>query len=768
MSRIKKSSDLINFRGLFRTYLSKWYLFVISIIVCAVLGVMFCRIYNLKYGVRANVLIQTEEKSPLAMGDLSALLGSSGVVDDEIFIISSHSIYREVVRDLGINKLHYVKPGFLQKELAYPKFPIDITAKEGVIDTLRTALSFKVSLDADGTATIKTKAKGKTVAKDKGVKLPFTVKTPYGDFTVDKTQYCPANDDVTSTIVVSGYHAAAEDFALDISSQIASKKSNVIEMAYDTPNPDLGEALLAEIIKKYNLYGIKEKNRQAESTAEFLDNRLAILMKDLDTAEGDIQQYKEQQGIVDVTLETKYQTEKKSGLERDIIELATQAEVLNMTRDFLKDPRNSHSLIPLSVSTGEKTGKGISDAIAEFNKLVLERDHMSKNVSSDNPALRRLDETIAASRSNLITSITQAYEQMQATLKDHKALMGATTGRLGKIPTQERAYTDLARQRAVKQQLYLFLLERQEENAIMLANTTPKGVVIDAPYTLNKPVNASKKVILLVFLMFGFVLPPVFLYLKKLIRNRVESRDEIDHRTDAPVLGEMCIDRAGRRMVVSPTDVSSATELFRLMRANLLFMLSGNDDKVVLVTSTTSGEGKSFISMNLAATLALQNLKVLVIGADIRAPKLAEYFEINPQFGLTQYLSSSEISLQQIITKHANPNIPSLDVIVSGPVPPNPSELLATRKVDDMVAQLRGMYDYVIIDSAPVGMVSDTFSLNRVADATVYVTRLDHTKVSDIAFIDEIYTNKRLKNMSLVVNGVKSKKGYGYGGYHTK
>lgn len=763
MSRKKQSSDLINFRGLFRTYAAKWYYFVVSVIVCIILGLLVCQVYKQKYGVRANVLIQTEESSPLAMGDLSDLLGSSGDVNDEIYVINSHSIYREVIRDLGLNKLHYVKTGFLKKTLSYPDFPIDVTAPEGQIDTLRTAINFKVSVSESGLADIKAKADGKTVAKVSDVKLPHTVDTPYGKFTIATTATFAKGADVSTSILVMGYDAAAEDFAEDIVSQIASKKSNVIEMAYDTPNPDMGKALLSDIIKKYNQHGIKEKNRQAENTAEFLDKRLDILMKDLGQTEGDIQNYKEKQGIVDVELETKYQSQKKSNLEVEIIEFSTNAEVLKMTRDFLKDSRHSGDMIPLSVDV-----PGISDAITDYNKAVIERNQLAHSVHGDNPALRRLDESIAQMRGNLISSINQAYNNTMVAVRDMKAQIGAASGRLGQIPNQERTYVDLERQRKVKQELYIFLLERQEENAIMLANTTPKGQIIDAPYTLNKPLGASKKAILAAFLLLGLCVPPVIIYLKKLIRNRIEARDEIEHRSDVPVLGEMCTDRSGRRMVVSPTDVSSATELFRLMRANLLFMLSGNNDKVVLVTSTTSGEGKSFISMNLAATLSLQGLKVVLIGADIRAPKLAEYLDIAPKFGLTQYLSSPAMTLDQIIVKQPDAQLPCLDVIVSGPVPPNPSELLATRRVDEMVDQLRGMYDYIIIDSAPVGMVSDTFSLNRLSDATVYVTRLEHTKVSDIAFIDDIYTDKRLNNMSLVVNGVKSKKGYGYGGYHTK
>lgn len=308
----------------------------------------------------------------------------------------------------------------------------------------------------------------------------------------------------------------------------------------------------------------------------------------------------------------------------------------------------------------------------------------------------------------------------------------------------------------------MFLLRRQEENAMMLANATPKGIVVDEAYVLAKPIGMSKKLILLIFLFIGICLPPVFLYILKLLRNRPETRDEIERRVNVPILGEMCIDNSGRSMVVTPTDTSSTTELFRLMRANLLFFLSDPKDKVVLLTSSKSGEGKSFISINLAATLALLGKKVLLVGMDVRAPKLASYLGIQARNGLTNYLSSSNVNIDDIIVNKPFAEIPSIDVIVAGPVPPNPAELLTTDRVDALFDELRGRYDYIVVDSAPVGLVSDTFTLDRIADATIYVTRLNYTTNSDVDSIEEIYYNKRLKKMSIVVNGVKSRKTYGY------
>lgn len=754
----RNHSDIVDLRGLFRTYASHWYLFVISVVVCVGLGLLLTRVTRTKYGVRANLLIQQENANPMAaMGGLSDLFGASGYADDEIFVISSHSLYREVVRDLGLNRTHYVRTGFLKSDIAYPDFPIDVYPATGIIDTLRTSIVFKVQVHDDGLADVRIKAKGDVVEKVSGIKLPHTFNTPYGEFTVDRTEFYPQGDAVTSNIVITGYHAAAEDLALDITSEIANKRSNVIELAYNTPNPVMGEMILQDVIDKYNERGIREKNLQGQKTAEFIDERLDLLGADLAEAENDIQHFKEGQGLIDVYTEAKYQTEKRGNLEKALIEAETQLEILRLTRDFVDNPSNRYAVIPMTVDT-----ESLALIIDKYNEMVIERNDMLRTVNESNRVVVSATARIDALRSSIISTLNQAFNSAQITVRDLRGKLDATSGRLGSVPGQERAACDLERQRLVKQELFLFLRKRQEENAMLMANAVPKGLVVDTPYTLKKPLGMGSMAILIIAFMLGLCLPPVYLYLLKLLRNRVESREEVERRVSAPILGEMCTDTSGRSMVVTPTDTSSTTELFRLMRANLLFIFNDPNDKVVLLTSSHSGEGKTFISINLAASLALLDKKVLLVGMDIRLPRLSEYLGLPDSKGLTQYLSSNDITVDDIIIRSPKSEIPSLDVIQAGPVPPNPAELLASRKVDSLFVELREKYDYIVVDSAPVGMVSDTFTLNRIANATVYVTRINSTTVQDVDFIEEIYEENRLNKLSVVVNGVKSKKSYGY------
>lgn len=752
----QRKSEFIDIRAIALEYLSKWYWFVISIIVCCAVGYLAAKINKPKYQVNANVIISQEDKSGLAgLSDLGGLIGSKGKVDDEIFVISSHSLYRDVVRDLGINKMHYVRLGFMNGRLEYPEYPVDVIAAPGLIDTLRTGLSFKIKVDKTGRAEIEAKKGRKVLAEVEKASLPATVKTMYGDFIVDTTAYFVPGKKLTTTVSILGYDAAAEDLAKNISASIGSKRSNAIRLSMLTVNTDYGRDVLNEVIKKYNERGIAEKNLQAEKTAKFIDERLAIISSDLGDAEADIQNYKEKKGIIDVSAEAQYQTSKRAGFERALVDAETKADIIKMTGEFINNPENAYSLIPTTADN-----IGLQGAIGAYNELILKRMSMTSNAKAGNKALKLLDEKIDAMRENVATSVARAYANISVEIRDLRARMNSVMGNLGGVPSQEREFVNMKRQQEVKQKLYLFLLQRREETAMMLANATPKGLIVDEAFAMTKPVNMGRMMIMMIAFIIGCCIPPVVIYLRKLLRTKFDTKDEVEAMTDVPILGEICRDRSGRSLVAVRGDHSSTTELFNLLRSHLPFIL-GADNKVVMLTSTRSGEGKSFVSINLAADMALLDKKVLLIGMDVRKPRLAEYLDIKPRFGLTQYLASDSLTADDLIT--SDPAAAGLDIIVAGPVPPNPAELLNSKRLDDLMADLRQRYDYIFIDSAPVGMVSDTFTLDRLADATIYVVRADYTTRADIRFIDEIYEQQRLKRLSIVVNGTATRRGYGYG-----
>lgn len=757
MAHRKASSEYFDIKGLFRDYASKWYLFVISVIICVGLAFLYSRIKKPVYAVRANIAISTGNNSPMSMlGSLGDVLGNSGYVDDEIFVITSHSLYREVVKDLKLNENHYVRDGFLKSHLEHKQFPVQLFAPEEIADTLGAFLSFKVKVSDKGNVSVTAKANKDEIAEVKDAKFPVTLDTPYGKFVLNKTDFFPADESVKTTITLESYNSAAESLAKNIVSDIASRKSNVIQMAIDTPDPEIGMDILNDIIAKYNQRGINEKNLQGELTADFIDSRLRLLASDLEVAEGNIQNYKQKEGIVDLEAEAQFQSKKKGEVESRLIEAQTEAEIIKMIRDFIADPANSSSLIPMTANSDN-----LRALIGTYNEMILKRMDLANNARPNNSALRQLDEQLEAMRKNINISLDKSYDTQRIAVSELRSAKNAADARLGNIPAQERAFRDMMRQQEIKQTLYVYLLQRREETAMILANAVPKGNIIDEAYTMSDPLTMSRKMMMLIAFVIGLMIPPVLIWLRNFLNDKFESVSAVKKLTDVPVLGEICMDKSGRNLVVTESDTSSTTELFRLMRSNLQFILNGHDDKVVLMTSTNSGEGKSFVSINLAASLGLLGKKVLLIGMDIRKPRLASYVGVNPRFGLTQYLSSDEISLDQLVTPV--PGAKNLSVIVAGPVPPNPSELLMSKRVDEFFAKVRSMYDYIIVDSAPVGMVSDTFALDRIADATVYVCRANYTTTRDIDFLNNVYDEKRLKKLSLLVNGTLAKKGYGYG-----
>lgn len=757
----QNKSEFIDLGAIFREYASKWYLFVISVVVCVALGWVATKIFPTEYAVKANVLISQEDDDPMggagALGSLSGLFGSSASVDDEIFVITSHSLYRDVARTLGANKTHIIRLDLLSKELAYPEFPIDVIATPGIIDTLRNPVWFKIKVNDKGLASVKAKVKRETIADVKKQQLPLTLNTIYGHFVIDTTAFYVPGEELNTDVIVMGYDAAAEVLSEDINSSIASKRSNAIQLNMETSNIEFGKDVLNQIIEKYNERGIAEKNLRGEKTAKFIDERLAIISEDLREAETAIQSYKESKGIIDVGAEAGYQTGIRGETERKLTEAETAAELIKMTGEFVSNPENAYSLVPMSGSIPELNG-----ALNNYNSLLLSRMELSSDAKPNNIALQKLDQKIDAVRAGLIASVAKTYENAQVQIRELRSKMNSAMGRLGTVPAQEREFLNMKRQQEVKQELYLFLLQRREETAMMLANATPKGLIVDEAYAMIEPVSMGKKKILAISFVIGVLLAMLVIYLQNVLRTKFSTRDELESLTSAPLLGEISQSRSKEALVVTPKSTSSTVELFRLMRSNLLFVLGDPSNKVILVTSTKSGEGKSFISINLASSLAILGKKVLLIGLDIRKPRLAEYLNMSPTPGFTTYIAGgSQMSLDSII--HKNALIEGMDIIFAGPVPPNPSELLISDKIDAFFKEVREMYDYIIIDSAPVGMVSDTLSLARVADATVYVTRANYTTKSDIRLFTGLYEDKRLPNPGIVLNGTKSKQGYGYG-----
>ncbi len=755
-----QKSDFIDVKSIVNEWIKKWWWFGISALACVLLALFYLSVRKPKYEVRANLLISQSEDGPASMmGDLSSLFGGNGYVEDEVFIVNSHDVLKKVVIDMDLNRDHYIRQGFLKKQFCYKDYPVDVTVDQSIADTIRGSLLFDVKVRADGKDNVRVYRNGdKKIVDEDFDGFPAQVETPYGTFTLVKTDYLPADEDLRTKITYMGYDVAAEKLAKDITVDIASQKSNVIQMSMITPDIECGKDLLNDIIYQYNVKGMASKRNQAERTYTFINLRLDSITNELNLSEAEVEAYKNRNNIVDVMTEAQVSLDRREKYDANLVSAEANLKVINMTMDFLNDPANANALIP----TAENL-EHASDAINEYNKMVLEYMKLQGNAKGNNRALQTLEEQMAAMRANIISSLDRARRQQQLLINElHKQLASAESS-LGNIPEQERQFREVERRHKILEELYLYLLQRKEETGMMAANALPKGDVIDEAYALNEAVGLKSKMVLALAFLFGLCIPPVLIYLCNMFRSKFSTREEVEKVVDVPILGEICQSRsaANNPLVVTPTSTSSVAELFRLVRANLNFMLRNKGDKVALVTSTSSGEGKSFISINLAASLALLGKRVLLVGMDIRNPQLAKYLHLTSRFGFTQYLSSDDVTLDDILLKE--PVAKDMDVIVAGPVPPNPSELLCEDVVDKFIDTVKANYDYVIIDSAPVGMVSDTFALDRVADTTIYVCRANFTTIKDLKYIEQIREQGRLKNMALIINGTTTTKGYGYG-----
>ena len=741
---------------------SKWVLCAISVFVCLCIGGLYAILKQPIYVTKGSVLVTQEDQSSaasemVAQFSVGGMFAGSSSVDDELAVMKSHTVFRSTVKELGLNEICRVKKNLIQWRYKYLDAPIKITCNPSIPDTLSVALSFDISVDENGIADIEVKGNKRDLTEVKNVTFPTLIQTVYGDFELSLTKDYKQGEDLRAKIAYYSYDLATEIYQDILLLYVPNKKANMIEISTNSTCPKFSRLIVNSLIENYNKKGIAEKQIKEIKTATFIDDRLKSLTLELDDAELEIEQFKSSHQITNIGAEASFLYSKTNALENQLLNAETEFEILSIVRSFISNPNNKYSLVPYSAGLGSAGG-----LISGYNSLMLERlKLMNNNAKANNAAILAIEKQADALYENIIATLDKNYDTALLKLTELRKQTGEFQAKLVEIPSQEREFLNMQRQQSVKEQLYLFLLQQREETSINIANSMPRGSIVDAAYTLSKPVGLTKLVILVISFILGCCVIPTWLYLKKKMRTKFSTKEDVEQMTNIPILGEMCTSNREETLVVKSGGSSSAAELFRLIRSNLQFILGGMNDKVVVVTSTVSGEGKSFISINLAASLAMLGKKVVLVGMDIRCPKLAEYLNLKVNKGLTEYLSAQSITIDDIVIKDAMQE--NMDIIVAGPIPPNPSELLASSKVDHLFTALREKYDYIIVDSAPVGMVSDTFSLARISDATVYVCRANYTNLKDLEFINSLYADNRLKRISLVVNGTESKKGYGYG-----
>ena len=746
----KESLGTSNF---LRTAIRHWWLFALSFIFCFGILFLYLRKTLPSYIVSSTVLVDDQSLSFAGIGNskgnsmLKNMIGGGDVnVFNEIEILASENLAAKTVDALDINCRYYEKTGFLKKQDHYGTSPIIVEAPKELFDTLSVTLPFKIKVYADGKTDITVK-KGmfSNYAELKGVELPATVKTPFGLFVVKPTQYFTPKHEYSITASVAGNIPAALELQKDMTVDLKAKKTDIVYMDVMDNDVKRGRDILNTLVRLYNERGMKESDTQGMTTARFIDERLSLIYKNLMGSEAEIEAYKKAHSLVDPYTQVKSSIIKGETSESAIIALETQYRIASMIKGFITDPANKHSLIPFeSDSLSAKM-------VRSYNALITQRQHLETSAKADNPALVQLDQQLNAMRENMLGSVNNALGAMRIKIDKAKDVQGESKGDMSQFASTERETRNLYRNQAIQNELYIFLLQKREENALKMAAAQPKGKLVDEAYAASEPVKPKKPLLAFVALIMTFALPFFILYVKKLLKNKIGSQDELEAITPAHLLGQIKHAREDELQVIADTNTKNA-ELFRYLRGNVQFVLPESTDKVVLVTSAVAAEGKSYIAANVASSLALMGKKVALVELNLRKPSLGEMFGIIASKGMSDYLSNGEVSLHDIVSTTAD----GLDVYVAGSVPPNPSELLQGSRAAQLMEQLREQYDYVVVDSASLATASDTFSLTNQADATVVVLRANSTKQAYVKWINRLMAEGKLSNVGFVLNGVKN------------
>ncbi len=769
---MEQSEEQVNIQEIFFRYLIHWPWFVVSVIVCVACAWGYLRLTTPVYNITATVLIKDEKKgggasmsSELEKMGLDGFVSSSNNVDNEIEVLRSKSLAREVVNNLGLFVTYMDEDRFPKRDL-YRTSPVLVSLTPQEADKLPQTMEVGMSLQPVGTMDVQIRV-GKKEYRKRFEKLPAVFPTDEG------TVAFFANNDTLSPIrpesVIKERHitayinrpfAVAKKYADFLSIVPTSKATSVVTVSLKNSNTQRGKDYIDKLLEMYNINANNDKNEVAQKTAEFIDERIGIISKELGSTEQDLENFKRSAGITDLSSEAQIALTGNAEYEKKRVENQTQINLVMDLQRYLQG--TEYEVLPSNVGLQDA---GVAGAIDRYNEMVSERNRLLRTSTESNPAIVNLNASIRAMRGNIQTTLDATLKGLEITKTDLVREAGRYSRRISDAPTQERQFVSIARQQEIKSGLYLMLLQKREENAITLAATANNAKIIDEALADDSPVSPKRLMIYLAALIFGIGIPVGIIYLIGLTKFKIEGCADVEKLTLLPIVGDIPLaDEKAGSIAVFENQNNLMSETFRNVRTNLQFMLE-NGKNVILVTSTISGEGKSFISANLAISLSLLGKKVVIVGLDIRKPGLNKVFNISKkEHGITQFLTNPAINLMDLVQpSDINKN---LYILPGGTVPPNPTELLARDGLEKAVETLKKNFDYVILDTAPVGLVTDTLLIGRVADLSVYVCRADYTRKAEFTLINELAENNKLPNLCIAINGLdlqKKKYGYYYG-----
>ena len=767
--RLREKETSINLHDIFIIVLKKWYLFVISVVVCMTIAALYLMSAPKVYERTASILVKDYRTNPSesALFQELAIFDGKNNVNNEVIILKSHKLMTETVHRLKLDIRYTVKKGLRTKDL-YSSSPFvisfvdveetqDISLKARLLPNNEIAIWNFIIQDMENKETIV-------------VRLNDTIDTPAGKIVFTPTLwYNETWIDKIITVNKANIKNTINNYRNAMMVNVTSSNTAVINLSIKNESIQRAEDVLNTVITIYNEDAINDKNIMAINTENFINERLIIIEEELGVVDDKIKDYKIAHQLTDLGSDAQLALQESSESDKRIVLLQNQHSMATYIRVYLSDPSKSTELIPSGTGLDDLSIEG---QIFNYNQTLLKRNRLIENSSEKNPVVQELNNNLNAIRQNIMRAVDNLIVNLDIQLLSAKSRTNRTRARISAVPQQQAEVTTISRQQQIKEQLYLYLLNKREENALNKAITESTARIIDFATGSSAPVAPQSMFILMAAFLIGLSLPAAVLYILMISNITVQNRKDLTTVLSIPFLGEIPFkkvkgkDKKSGRVFIRENGRDPVSEAFRIIRTNMDFMRVKQDDiKVITVTSTNIGSGKTFISSNLAVSIAMTGKKVLLIDMDIRKGTLGKSIDsqkkAKEQNGLTNYLSKTTTKIESLIVQYEN--FPDVDILLSGPEPPNPAELLLSPQLDELIDKLRKMYDYIVIDNVPAGLVADAMISNRVADLTLYVVRAGKMDRRMLPEIEQYYRDEKFKNMALILNGTGVGIGYGYG-----
>ncbi|WP_405410816.1 GumC family protein [Maribacter sp. Asnod1-A12] len=755
------NSDNPNLRDFLASYIKHWYLFVIGAFICLAAAFLYLRYKAIpQYQITSTVLIKDKDKgsstnSEQSLGDFGLVKPSSNI-EDQIGIITSSYFMEKVLEEMALNVAYSIEGQVKDIAIYWKNLPFYIRASKESQPT--TSLPLIITPIDSSTFNLKSTSAA-TEVQAGNYQFGDTIYTGKKFFQVLKNpQYTNEQIDVTP---IQTSFTNIEDIAMNYSGQLVvesvNKTGSLLALSLLDAIPQRGKDVLQTLIELYAEESVKYQNQLAIGTIEIIDERLKLLTGEITSVENDVATYKQQNDLTNISSDAAVYLQSAQFANRQLEEYQTQIDILNSIESYLRQ-NGDQRLVPSSLNIQDPTLSGL---ISQFNSKQLERKTLMRTTPADNPLVVTLDRTLTDLQIDILENLRNIKDGLLIAQKNVQANSYRAQAKIAKVPTAERALQTINRDQGIKQNLYLYLLQKREEEALSLEAPISNTRIVDPPRAGRFPVSPNKTSIYLGALIFGLFIPFSIVFAKNQLNNKISSVSDIEKLTNTPILGQISHNTERKNLIAHKNNTSAIAELFRLMRFNLSYLTMNKANKVLLVTSSNAGEGKTFFTINFAASLALSGKKVVALSFDLRAPKLLQRLNLKESIGITDYIVDQKWTSNDLLINL--PSYKNLDVIGSGPIPADPGELMLHKRISSLIEELKQKYDHIIIDTAPIGKVADAFAFVPSIDATVFVLRQGFSLKKDVKILNDIYSKQKLKNVMVVLNDTESNSNYGYG-----